>query len=116
MNRRILLATAVVALFLNSVNAGEKYALVVGVTEYEHPKFKTLKYAENDVSKLNVRDRWLGRIGRATYAFPRSPASRVISRARANGWVPKARGQGTCKPPRLSRRRYRLLRPVGQTA
>src|SRR5262245_16969431 len=31
---------------------GKRYALLVGVTEYKHSAFGTLKYTENDVEKL----------------------------------------------------------------
>src|SRR5262249_34250783 len=31
---------------------GKKYALLVGVTEYKHSAFASLKYTENDVEKL----------------------------------------------------------------
>lgn len=53
MNRIVLLTAAVIVMLANAASAGEKYALLVGVTEYEHPKFKTLKYAENDVAELS---------------------------------------------------------------
>src|SRR3954466_16247563 len=31
---------------------GKKYALLVGITEYKHSAFASLKYTENDVEKL----------------------------------------------------------------
>jgi hypothetical protein len=32
--------------------SGVKYAIVIGVGEYEHPRFRPLKFAENDVAEL----------------------------------------------------------------
>jgi hypothetical protein len=60
MNRNILYFAPVLMLSLvGHITAGEpvavKYAILVGVTDYDHPRFRTLKYAENDVSELGQK-------------------------------------------------------------
>jgi hypothetical protein len=49
-----LLAAALLSAFGQgpAKTAGKKYAVLVGVNRYEHPKLARLKYAENDVSEL----------------------------------------------------------------
>ena len=55
MSARLLLIAA--AVFLSGVPAqaaGKKYALLVGVKDYDHADFATLKYTENDAEELAV--------------------------------------------------------------
>src|ERR1044072_511431 len=59
-------------------------------------------FAASAAPRRKVRVRCPGRIGTAAYLCPFRPASLVISRASAQGWVPSALGQGTCHPPPLS--------------
>jgi hypothetical protein len=59
--KRTLAASALLAVLLSVTchaiaadPTGNKYALLVGVGEYDHPKFRTLKFAEADVSELGA--------------------------------------------------------------
>src|SRR5579871_5686399 len=57
--KRILIALAVLALGGLELVAADptpiKYAVLVGVNEYDHPRFRPLKFAENDVSELGQK-------------------------------------------------------------
>jgi hypothetical protein len=60
MKRTLIALAAIFALGNTGVVAaaepnGVKYAVLVGVTEYEHPRFNLLKFAENDVAELGQK-------------------------------------------------------------
>src|SRR5262245_47675675 len=56
MSARFACALSVVALLLSppvsAQTAGKRYALLVGVKDYEHDKLSDLSYTENDVEEL----------------------------------------------------------------
>ncbi len=59
MKRTLFALPALLLLGISNLFAAEpnpvKYAVLVGVTEYDHPRFKSLNFAENDVVELGQK-------------------------------------------------------------